>query len=404
MAEFLEMLSDIFTVNLVLGVIEFPFSLLGLILQGVLPLVLIFFVFKLIRLGVKKILFKSKLKEEASHKILRWVKIIFRIVYLLLFIILIGRLFGAELARYFRIFFSALNEPLIESGNTKITFITIILLIPVFMLASWTGKLTRNLVNQSFINRLGLDESKKFTLSTLLRYAAMVLVIIIGLSIIGINLSSLTVLFGVLGIGVGFGLQSLVANFFAGVIIMMTRPIKEGDRILVNDYEGTVIHVRLLSTVVNTLMEETIIVPNSKLVDNTIHNNSYDDRRIIIMNTVQVSYASDLDQVIRVLMEVALANPFGLAEPSPAVRVKSFDDSGITMNLWLWIRDVRDKYPAISWNNLEIWRAFKKYGIEIPFPQVDLHIKPQESRPENPPEQGIDSGLKDIADENGTPV
>lgn len=375
MEDILELLSEIFTENIVLGVIEFPFSLLDLLLRAVLPLVVFFFVFKLIRLAFKKALARSRLKEETSGRIFRWIRIILRLIYLLLFAIFVGRLFGAELARYFGIFFSALNEPLIESGNTKITFITIILLIPVFMVASWIGKLTRNVVNQSFLDRLGLDQSKKFTLSTLLRYSAMTLVIIIGLSIIGINLSSLAVLFGVLGIGVGFGLQSLVANFFAGIIIMLTRPIKEGDRIVVNEYEGTVIHVRLLSTVVNTLLQETIIVPNSRLVENTIYNNTYSDRRIIISNVVQVSYSSDLDRVIEVMKEVALRNPFGLTDPPPAVRVKSFDDSGITMNLWLWIRDVEDKYQATSWNNLEIWRAFKNEGIEIPFPQVDLHIK-----------------------------
>ncbi len=405
MSDFIEFLSEIFTVNLVLGVIEFPFTLLELILECVLPLIVIFFLFKLIRLGLRKVLNRSRMKEDLRGRIFRWIKNILRIIYLLLCVVLVGRLFGAELARYFKIFFSALNEPLIESGNTKITFITIILLIPVFMIASWIGKLTRNIVNQSFLDRLGLDESKKFTLSTLLRYSAMTLVLIIGLSIIGINLSSLAVLFGVLGIGVGFGLQSLVANFFAGIIIIMTRPIKEGDRILVNEYEGTVIHVRLLSTIVNTLTEETIIVPNSKLVDNTIHNNSYSDRRIIIVSSVQVSYSSDLDRVIEVLMEVGRANPYGLLDPPPAVRVKSFDDSGITMNLWLWIRDVRDKYTAISWNNLEIWRSFKLSGIEIPFPQLDLHIKPEKKSPAGSSIGfEVKGGGPDDEDERGAPV
>lgn len=405
MTDFLEVLRKLFNVNLVLGVIEFPFSLLQLLLQVVLPLLLLFFLFKLLRLALKKVLSKSSMREEVAGKVLRWVRFIFRLVYLFLAVLVIGRLFGAELARYVKMFFSALNEPLIQSGNTKITLVTIILLIPVFMAASWIGKLTKSLVNQSIFDRLGLDDAKKFTLSTLLRYAAMTLVVILGLSIIGINLSSLAVLFGVLGIGVGFGLQSLVANFFAGVIIMMTRPIKEGDRILVNDHEGTVVQVRLLSTIVNTLLEETLIVPNSKLVENTIFNNTYGDRRIIGKNSVQVSYSSDLDQVIDVLRDVALRNPFGLKNPAPLVRVSSFDDSGITMNLFFWIGDVEDKYQAQSWNNLEIWRAFRAHHIEIPFPQVDLHVKTEGKNPavsSTPPE--VEGLLSEEEDDRGTPV
>ncbi len=232
-------------------------------------------------------------------------------------------------------------------------------------------------MNSAIASRENLDESKRFTLSRLLSYLAMVLVFIFSLSILGIDLSVLTVLFGVLGIGLGFGLQNVVANFFAGIVILFTRPIKEGDRILVEGQEGTVVQVRLLSSIINTLMEESIIVPNSTLVNNTVRNYTYGDRTFVIPNTVQVSYESDLDTVLVVLDEVGRRNPFGITGKEPFVRVTSFDDSGITVSLYIYIKDVTDKGAAISWNNLEIWRAFKKNGIEIPFPQVDVHMKDQ---------------------------
>ncbi|TVQ41011.1 MAG: hypothetical protein EA384_01405 [Spirochaetaceae bacterium] len=182
-------------------------------------------------------------------------------------------------------------------------------------------------------------------------------------------------MFGVLGIGIGFGLQSVVDNYFAGIVIILTRPIKEGDRILVHDYEGTVAQIRIISTVINTLTNETIIVPNSELVSRYIHNYSYEDISIIVVNWVHVSYNSDLDKVGEVLRNVALSNPYRLEDREPRVFYRSFDDSGIAVSMGTWIRDARERLMASSWTNLEIWRAFKANGIEIPFPQRDLHLR-----------------------------
>jgi small-conductance mechanosensitive channel len=158
-------------------------------------------------------------------------------------------------------------------------------------------------------------------------------------------------------------------------VIFFERPIKEGDRILVGGLEGDVIQIKLRSTVINTLTNETIVVPNSQLVGNSIHNYSYQDRRIIIENRVQVSYSTDLDQALKVLLDVAADNPHGLKDMGSRARVSAFQDSGIEMILWTWIDEATNKLAAVAWNNLEIWRAFKQTGIVIPFPQVDLHVK-----------------------------
>lgn len=115
-----------------------------------------------------------------------------------------------------------------------------------------------------------------------------------------------------------------------------------------------------------------------------MHNYSYDDISILMCNNVQVSYTSDLDHVGEVLLEVGRRNPWAVPEEEPRYRVVSFDDSGISVRLCTWIRDARERISAFSWCNLEIWRAFKANGIEIPFPQMDLHVKsgvtPQDSR------------------------
>ncbi len=375
MNEFLAILKRIFLTPINIGELEFPFSLLGLLLSFVLPAIFVLVVYKLINLGLGKLLDHTPWKKETRLKIHRWLRLVLRILVLIAVASLGLRLLGAEISKYGSFLQSVINTPLIDSGGTKVSLLTLLLLIPVFYLAGKAGHLTRSLTDQYLFTRVGLDESKKFSISSLLRYTVMILTTMIGLSVIGIDLSALTVMFGVLGIGLGFGLQNIVANVFAGIVIIFTRPIKEGDRILVDPYEGTVVSIRLLSTVINTISYETIIVPNRHLTDNTVYNYSYDDRRIILRNPVQVSYETDLDQAIEVMVGVGLQNPYGLKVPEPDVRVDSFDDSGITLILLTWLNDVADKYSAHSWNNLEIWRRFKDEGIEIPFPQRDLHLR-----------------------------
>ena len=372
--EFLRSLITSFSSPIVVGALELPFSWLKLV--GAVALLVVFFIaYRLLLLATRKILTRANARETVGKQVQRWIRIGLRVLYVVGFFSLVGWLFAARTIEYLGKFFSVLGEPIISAGSTKISFFTVILTIPVFYLASWAGKASRNFLGRSLLNRMRLDDSRKFSVASLARYGVMVIVVLIGLSVIGIDLSAIAVLFGVLGIGVGFGLQSTISNFFSGLVIILTRPIKEGDRILVGNYDATVVHIRLLSTVINTVTEETIIVPNSGLVNNSVHNYSYDSRRIYLENTVSVSYKSDLEKVIEVLTGVGRDNPFINSDREPMVRVESFDNSGISMKLLTWIRDVNDKHQARTWANLEIWRRFRANAIEIPYPQMDLHFR-----------------------------
>jgi len=374
-----DLLIAFFNKPLALGAISFPFTPLHLLLAFVLPLVCAFVIYRLLLRGGRKLLFTLKIQDEMKEKIGHWYRLILRLIYLFLIIGLISRLFGAKLFEYWRLFYSALNQPLIKSGDTSISFVTIILTIPVFYLASWAGRISKGMMNQSFLRRIGIDEAKQFSLANLLRYSVMFIVLLIGLSVIGINLSALTVIFGVLGLGLGFGLQNVVANFFAGVVIIITRPIKEGDFIIVEGNEGSVVQIRIISTVISTLMNETIIVPNSQLVSNTVYNNTYDDKSVLIRNDIGVSYRSDVERVVEMLESATIPCPFRRKDKAPAVRLKEFGSSSINFAVFTWIRDVHDKYAAHHWINMEIWKACKTKGIEIPFPQLDLHLKDEDN-------------------------
>ncbi len=351
------------------------FSPLQIALRFLLPITALLIVYRLLLfLQRKLILTPLKIKQETKTKIARYTRIVLRIILLLAIIIVVSMFLGSQMGRYIGIIADVLSYPFYTAGSSRISIVTVILAIPIFFAASWLSRISRSFIDAA-LKKMPINKATGFTIAQLARWGIMTIAILIGLSIIGVDLSSIAVIFGVLGIGIGFGLQNTVANFFAGLIIFFERPIKEGDRIIVDGLEGDIVQIRLRSTIINTLTNETIIVPNSRLVGHSIHNYSYDDNRIIIVNQVQVAYESDLDRAREVLLDVAAASPYALEQPPPEARVVSFQDSGILMELWTWIGNAVDKKAATALMNLEMWRAFKLHGIVIPFHQVDLHVK-----------------------------
>ena len=368
-------LPSILTNPITLFGIDFGLSPLQLLLELFLPAL----GFLLIAFGVRRItrrlLRRGTLAEETQKRILKGVRVVLRIVLIVVLGSLIARLLGTRMVSYFGTILRVLNQPLYEAGGTSISVVTIVLLVPVIYVAIWSSKIVKRLADQTLKHQVGMDASRRFSIVSLLRYLTMVLVLVIGLPIVGINLASLAVIFGVLGIGLGFGLQEAVSNFFAGLVIILSRPVKEGDRVLVQEIEGTVVQIKLLSSVINTITNETIILPNAQIAYASVHNYSYDSSEIIIRNYCQVSYGSDLDEVVPVMEGAAAECPYRNRRKAPSAWVWSFDDSAITMMLSTWISDAEQKNQAYAWINLEIWRAFKRAGIEIPFPQRDLHVK-----------------------------
>jgi potassium-dependent mechanosensitive channel len=362
---------DLLLAPLRIGRLELSLSPRDLALRVLLPLVLVAVAYALAMLVLRRLRLEAE-RERRARRLLGFLALGALAVVLLLSVLgSFQEHFGQILARIGQI----LVTPFFTAGSTRISIVTILLAIPVIFLSNWAAKLARLFMDRLVLRRLVMDENIRFTVSNLVRYGVLVLALIVGLSIIGINLSALAVLLGVIGIGLGFGLQNVVANYVAGLVIFLERPLKEGDRIRVEGVEGDVVQIKLRSTVINTLTNETIIVPNSQLIGNSVHNYSYRDKRIVIVNRVQVAYSTDLDQAREVLLEVAARNPYALAEKEPAVRVSEFQDSGIQLELWTWIAQATSKLDGLSWTNLEIWRAFRKQGIVIPFPQVDLHMQ-----------------------------
>ncbi|MBN2619184.1 MAG: mechanosensitive ion channel [Spirochaetales bacterium] len=371
MKDFFKLVYNGLTSKITLGEFELPFNTFEIVLKFILPITITLILYKLLKRWTKKTIDKSKIDEDKKDVVFNRFRFAYRIVVLTFIFFLIVGLFGTQINRYIVSFGSVLTHPIIEG----ISIVTILLILPVLYLAQVLGRVALKFAQKTLQSYSKIDLGTKQTLAAVAKNATFVIVVLFGLTIIGIDLTILFGLFGVVGIGLGFGLQGVVGNLFAGLIILTSKPVKVGDHIIIDGTEGNLQEIRFLNSVVSTVTHESIIIPNSKIIDNPVHNFSFDDPSILIKNTVQVSYNSDLELVMEALVSVGEKCPYRLKSKKPTPRVISFDDSGITVGIICWISNSSSKYDASSWINMEIWRIFKERNIEIPFPQIDLHIK-----------------------------
>ncbi|MBN1932600.1 MAG: mechanosensitive ion channel [Desulfobacterales bacterium] len=217
---------------------------------------------------------------------------------------------------------------------------------------------------------LGLQES----VTTITAYILWTFGILGALYAFGINPTSLAVLFGALGIGLGFGLQNIFNNFVSGLILLFERPIQVGDVVEVNGIWGKVNKINVRSTLVQTYDNASLIIPNSEFISSQLTNWSFKDSRIRRKITVGVAYGSDLSLVRQTLMEVAENHPRVLTEPQPDILFEDFGDSALVFTLRIWTL-VDYALSTDTEIRLEIDRLFRKRNIQIPFPQRDIHLQ-----------------------------
>lgn len=267
------------------------------------------------------------------------------------------------------------NYKLFEINQTPVTLSSILMFVLIFALFYFLSRTIDKLFIRKILNRLQVDESKTFTMSRITHYLVMISGTVVAFQFIGIDLSGLAVIFGLLSVGIGFGLQNVTSNFISGLILLFERPIKIGDRVTVGDTQGDVIDINIRSTTIRTLNNITFIVPNSEFVSSKVINWSHGDSKIRLEVPVGVSYKSDLDLVLKALEEVAVEHPAVLDKPASDILFVEFGDSSWNMELRVWIEDPK-KHPRIRSDlNCAIVRKFREYGIEIPYPQRDLNLR-----------------------------
>ena len=222
--------------------------------------------------------------------------------------------------------------------------------------------------------RMRVDQGLEYSMLRVTHYVILIIGTYMGLKTINLPLGALVGLFAVLGVGIGFGLQNLASNFVSGVILLLERPVKVGDRITVDNVWGDVQRITLRTTQLRTPDNVTVIIPNSKLLENNVVNDSFGDPKVRLRVPVGVAYGSDIDAVTEALLDAARAQDAVLDTPEPVVWFCEFADSSLNFELLVWIPDPARKFWIRDKLNREIDRRFREAGIVIPFPQRDVHL------------------------------
>ena len=270
----------------------------------------------------------------------------------------------------------AMAWPIIQTTDFRISAGSLAALVVLVLLLFWISKRLQRWLSEGPVLRNRLDPGARLAVAAVVRYTVLLVGLLAIVQTVGIDLTTFNVMAGAIGIGVGFGLQNVVSNFIAGLIIMFERPVKIGDRIVVGGVAGNVVDIGARSTTVLDNDNIAVIVPNSKFITEDVINWKYNDDSVRFHVPVSVAYGTDAQLVKRVLLEVAQADPDVLDTPEPNVWLKEFGDNGVVFELKVWSATLVDrKGRLISQLNYAIYERFNAEGIAFPFPQRDLHIK-----------------------------
>lgn len=219
------------------------------------------------------------------------------------------------------------------------------------------------------------DRGLGLSISKLAHYALITLGLIFAVAAMGVELQNFAIVAGALGIGVGFGLQNVVNNFASGLILLMERPVRVGDTVVVGDVWGTIQKIGLRSTVMVTLEQSEMIVPNGDLVSEKVINWTLSSPIARIIMPVGAAYGSPVAEVLRIMEEAAFAHESVLHDPPPEAIFVEFGDSALNFELRIWVQNIRRRLEVRSAVLADVDRRFREAGIEIPFPQRDLHLR-----------------------------
>jgi small-conductance mechanosensitive channel len=246
-----------------------------------------------------------------------------------------------------------------------------VIVLATLLVALWLG----GLAEQRLMDAAGLDGNLKLVFARLARAGLVLLAVLISLPLVGIDLTALSVFGGALGVGIGFGLQKIAASYVSGFILLLDRSIRLGNMITVDKYNGEVTRITTRYTVLRAPTGVEAIVPNEVLVGSVVLNETYTNSRVRHAVAVQVGYGCDLERAMALMVEAAHDQERVLAVPPPKAFLVRFADSGIELELGFWIEDPEAGIIGIKSDiNLAIWRAFRREGIEIPYPQREVRL------------------------------
>lgn len=265
------------------------------------------------------------------------------------------------------------TTPIFYIGTSGFSIISILLFVLLSFGVLITSHIVSQILNRSLLRKL--DRGVKETVTSITNYSLSVIGMIIVLQSAGINLNSLAVVAGVLGLGIGFGLQNLAGNFISGLTLLFEQPVKVGDFVELNDLLGTVEKISIRSTIIRTNDDVFVIVPNSKLIDSNIINWSYQQPRCRLHLPISIAYGTDPVIVTEILVACARIEPNILSYPPPKVWLKRFGDNGLEFEVLVWIDQPQESEQIKSSLNFLIEGELRHQGIEIPFPHREVRVR-----------------------------
>ena len=268
-----------------------------------------------------------------------------------------------------------LKRKIVSLGDVTITPAVLLTIVFIMLAALWVSQLLQRMLRRNLFRRMHLNEGTQVTICRILHYVIMLVGLFMAINQIGISLTTLAAISAVLLVGIGLGLQNITSNFISTLIILFERPVQVGDFVEVSGVQGRIRRIKTRSSVVDTLDNVSIIVPNSNFISGNVTNWSYRDSKVRIHILVGVSYGADVDLVEKTLLQVGRAHQEVLLNPEPTVQFLEFGDSSLNFDLLVWINDASHQYIIRSDLNFAVVKAFREQGITIPFPQRDLHIQ-----------------------------
>jgi len=266
-------------------------------------------------------------------------------------------------------------EPNLRLGQNEFSILSLLILLALLLGIVILSGIFTNFLRSRVLRLTGIDRGSREAISVLIKYTLIFIGVVVLLQIWGLDLSSLALIASALGVGIGLGLQNIAKDFGSGLILVFERPIQVGDFVSFGDFQGTVERIGARSTEIKTLDQISIIVPNSRFLEQEVINWSHRNPVSRIRLPVGVAYSADPKQVKEVLIEVSYQHPEVLSKPPPLVFFKGFGDSALDFELLVWIADPPKQLLIMSDLYFAIEAGLRRSEIEIPFPQRDLHIR-----------------------------